>query len=376
MPFPDMVPTLTGAGVTLRAHRPADAAAVLEQCRDPLHRRWTTLPLDYSYLDAQQYLTELVPAGWRDDTEWAFAVEALDEGGAPRFAGTVHLRGAGPGRAEIGYGAHPWVRGRGAMEAALRLLLTWGFEARDLRTVIWWAQRGNWASRKLAWRVGFRVEGAARQWLVLRGGLHDAWIGTLLAGESTSPRTPWLDVPTITGATVELRRHREGDAERFAALTADAEVRRWAGGTPLLCDPGAAWDHLESQEEGAASGTALSWTIADPGTGTLLGVVTLFGITSGQQAEVGFCVHPDVRGRGVATEACRLAVRHALLPTDTGGLGLRRVRAVAAETNQSSRRALARAGLVEQGRERDLRLGDGEPENAVVADVLAGELGG
>ena len=92
MPFPETVPRLTatsGRGtVTLRAHEPSDAAAALEQCRDPLSRRWTTVPLDYTYRDAQEYVTVAMPAGWDDDTEWSFAVEALD-GDVPRFAGSV-----------------------------------------------------------------------------------------------------------------------------------------------------------------------------------------------------------------------------------------------------------------------------------------------
>jgi RimJ/RimL family protein N-acetyltransferase len=77
------------------------------------------------------------------------------------------------------------------MERALRLLLGWGLEARTLRTVIWWAHAGNWASRKLAWRVGFSYDGCIRQWLTDRGDLVDGWVGTLVAGEPLQPREDW-----------------------------------------------------------------------------------------------------------------------------------------------------------------------------------------
>ena len=40
-----------------------------------------------------------------------FAVEAPDDDGTPRFAGTVSLRNEREGRAEVAFGAHP---GRGA----------------------------------------------------------------------------------------------------------------------------------------------------------------------------------------------------------------------------------------------------------------------
>jgi RimJ/RimL family protein N-acetyltransferase len=185
MTFPGEIPTLTDGPVVLRAHRPSDAARCLEQSVDPASVRWTTVPTPYSLDDAHEFIGSRAKA-WLDDTEWAFAVE-LDG----RYGGTVSLRNEGPRRAEIAYGAHPDVRGTGAMERALRLLLGWGFEARDLSTVIWWANEGNWPSRKLAWRVGFSYDGCLRQWLPHRGELTDAWAGTLLAGEPLQPREDW-----------------------------------------------------------------------------------------------------------------------------------------------------------------------------------------
>jgi RimJ/RimL family protein N-acetyltransferase len=56
-------------------------------------------------------------------------------------------------------------------------------------------------------------------------------------------------------------------------------------------------------------------------------------------------VHPDARGQGIATEATRLALRHALLPDDEGGLGLVRVTARAAVGNDASFAVLRRCGM-------------------------------
>src|SRR3954452_14427397 len=210
-----MFPRLTDGVVVLRAHQRSDAPGVLEQCVDPLSREWTTVPLDYTYRDALEFVDETMPAGWRDDTEWAVAVEATDDDGAPRFAGTVSLRNDRVRRAEIAFGSHPWVRGSGVMERALRLLLEWGFAERGLESVFWWANTGNWGSRKLAWRLGFRMEGTVRRSLVHRGELRDAWVGTLLSTDVRQPVSPWLDVPLIHGNRVTLRPFADGDVPRI-----------------------------------------------------------------------------------------------------------------------------------------------------------------
>jgi RimJ/RimL family protein N-acetyltransferase len=92
-------------------------------------------------------------------------------------------------------------------------------------------------------------------------------------------------------------------------------------------------------------------------------------------AEVGYWVHPDARGRGVATAALRVAVRHALLPAEEGGLGLRAVRLQAAADNPASRRVAEKAGLRAGGRLREVeRRHDGSTVDRVLFDVVAEEL--
>jgi RimJ/RimL family protein N-acetyltransferase len=372
---PRDVPVLSDGDVTLRAPRPQDAAGVLEQCRDPSSRRWTTVPLDYTYRDAQEYLTHFIPEGWERDSEWGFVVEAVDDHGTPRFAGSISLRNLGVRRAEVAYGAHPWARGRGVMARAVRLLLDWGFAEKGLETVTWWANRGNWASRRLAWRLGFTVEGAPRHWLPHRGELQDAWVGTLLAGDPRTPRTPWYDVPRVVGEHVVLRRHEERDATRVLESCSDPDTWGWIGSIPHPFTLEHAQGWIADREEEHASGRAVTWAVADPGTDDLVGTVVLFGVKPGHEAEVGYWVHPGARGRGVATEAVRLVVRHAFVPPEDGGLGLVRVRAVAAVGNAGSRRVLEKGGLSLRGVERlHYRTGHGELVDAAVHDVLAPDV--
>ena len=213
MRFPDDVPVLSDGQVTLRAHRSDDVQGVLEQCADPLSQRWTTVPVPYSRSDAEAFVGQVVPAGWREG-RWAFAVEAAGDDGRPRFCGTVELRDEGNRRAEVAFGAHPWARGRGIILAALRMLVTWGFHDQGLRTVVWWANTGNWASRRTAWRLGFSADGTVRRWLPQRGDLVDGWVGTLHVDDPREPRHEWLEVPVLTGERVRLRGFDDRDAER------------------------------------------------------------------------------------------------------------------------------------------------------------------
>lgn len=343
------VPVLSDAVVTLRAHREEDVPACLEQSVDPVSVRWTRVPVPYRLDDAKRWVREVMPGGWVTDTEWGFAVEALDEG-RPRYAGTVSLRNLGPGRAEIAYGAHPWARGRGLMERALRLLLEWGFApvadgGRDLQTVIWWAEAGNWASRKLAWRLGFDCHGPVRHWLEERDGLVDAWVGTLTRDAPREPASPWLELPRIETADLRLRALEEGDLDALVEGCSDAETSRWIAAMPAPYLPRHAEEFLAQTREAAATGSGLHWAIAAAGDDRFLGVVAVHRLEDPRGAELGYWLHPRGRGAGLAAQAARAAARHALVPAADGGLGLHRVWLVAAADNHPSRRTAEAAGF-------------------------------
>ena len=375
MDLPRDVPILTSGPVTLRAARAEDADGVVEQCQDPVSIRWTTVPLGYTREDALDFLTRAIPDGWRTGSAYTFVVEVTGDDGVPRFAGTISLRDEGERRAEVAYGAHPRARGRGAMVTAVRLLLEWGFAVLGLRTVVWWANTGNWASRKLAWRLGFTFGGELLQWLPQRGELLDGWVGTLRAGDPLEPRHPWYDVPRITGSSVVLRRHEDVDVPRMVEGAADPVLRRWLGQFPQPYGPEHAEQFVLTSLERQARGEGLDWTLADPVTDELIGNVGLFGVFKGYEGEIGYWLHPAGRGRGVATEAVRLALRHAFLPPEVGGLGLARVRAVAAVGNTASQQVLERAGMTRQGRERRVcTLAGGVMADGLVYDVLAEEV--
>lgn len=355
-------PTLTDGVVTLRAHQHGDAQGVWEQCQDPASQRWTMAPVPYTMSDAEQFVTELMPLGWLADTEWSFAVEA--EG---RFAGTVSLRDEGHARAEIGYGSHPWVRGTGHMERALRLLLEWGFAERGLSTIAWWAHRGNWASRKLAWRVGFRVEGDVRRWSAQRGELIDSWVGTLLVDDVREPAAPWLTAPVLDLGDLQLRALRDTDVPRIVEACQDPRTERWLGQLPSPYAVADALDYLEKVAERHATNSGITWAVADAHD-VLVATSGIFDYTPGVECEIGYWTHPDARGRGVMQRVFAETLRYAFEELKVG-----RVKAFAAVDNLASRHVIESAGLQQTGIERLGAVVRGGRADLALYDVLASE---
>jgi RimJ/RimL family protein N-acetyltransferase len=336
-------PTLTDGTVTLRIHREDDLEGVYEQCQDPVSQQWTTVPLPYTRDHARSFVTELIPSGWADGSRWGFAVEV--EG---RYAGTVELRDEGEGRAEVSYGSHPWVRGRGLMERAVRLLVAWGFETQGVEVVVWRAHRGNWPSRRLAWKLGITMEGTLRKALPQRGELFDGWVGTLLSTDPREPRGLWLEVPTLEADGVRLRPWRDSDVPRIVEACSDEDTQFWLGQMPSPYTETDAHAWLEHLAENRATGHAVCWAVVEPEQDDVaLAAVNYFDLVPEVECEVGYWAHPDARGRGVMTRAVREVVRYAF-----EDVGVRRVSAGAAVDNAASRRVIEANGLTAWGTER------------------------
>jgi RimJ/RimL family protein N-acetyltransferase len=82
------------------------------------------------------------------------------------------------------------------------------------------------------------------------------------------------------------------------------------------------------------------WGMAERESGALVGICGLQMLEGGPEVEVGWHVHPAVRGRGYAPEAGRAA-----LDAGFGTLGLQRVVAVTDPGNASSRRVMEKLGM-------------------------------
>ena len=281
-----------------------------------------------------------MPGGWVTDQEWGFAVE--HDG---RYAATVTLRNEGERRAEIAYGSHPRIRGtrrHGTRAAAApRLGLRRRPAGRGLHTVVWWANRGNWPSRRLAWRLGFTIDATLRAWLPQRGELLDAWGGTLLAGDERHPRHPWIDAPTIESPRLplRLRRARTEDADRIVEACATRRRHGWLGEIPQPYGRADAEAFLLARPSGRRSARRSTWSSRRTGRRPAAGAGRALGHRSGV---------PQCRARLLGASRrpwprCRHGGRAPRAPARAGARGRGRARAGAGDGARRRRqRGLAR----------------------------------
>lgn len=184
--------TLTTGRLRLRAVGPEDTEAVFEAAQDAEIQRWTTIPSPYLPEHARGFTHEMVPDGWALDSMFTFGIFLA--GG--ELAGMLSLTMHAPGTAEIGFWATKEHRGHGYVTEAALTACRWIFTDRGVDRVEWRAEVGNHASRAVAERAGFTLEGTLRSAIGNKGVRRDCWVGSLLPSDLGLPSTaPYLPSP-------------------------------------------------------------------------------------------------------------------------------------------------------------------------------------
>jgi RimJ/RimL family protein N-acetyltransferase len=354
------VPTLTDGELVVRPFRDDDAGALAESIADPAAARWGVAPRG----DALEVAIDRITRARADGAAGTRDFLAVELAG--RWAGRVSLRYDGVGGAELGFETHPDLRGQHVALRASRLLCRFGFEDRGCQVIRWHAFVGNWASRRIAWRLGFKFEGESRLAIPADGTLQTAWGATLLAGEPMRPRRLWLTAPRLVGRSVVLRALHDDDVDRIVEGAGDPLSQRWLPFLPTPYTASDAAEFLETTRLDAANGTDLCWALADPLTDALTGCLGL----NIDRPELGYWLHPDARGRGAATEAVDLAIRYAFSPA----LGLHRMTVRAAVENVASRLVAERVGMRLVGIGRADELLAAGPSDMALYDIVPSDL--
>jgi RimJ/RimL family protein N-acetyltransferase len=181
---------------------------------------------------------------------------------------------------------------------------------------------------------------------------HRASIGRRPLAVSTPPIRL---VPSSTAHAAGLRE-----------LVRDPEVRRFTRvPDPPPEDFVEVW--LQRYEDGRLDGTREAFTIEDPADGRFLGIAVAPAIKRDERtAELGYVVHPDARGRGVATVALERLTAWAFSELDAVRLEL-----LISTENPASKRVAEHNGYRYEGTLRSMFLAPGRWEDSEIWSRLS-----
>jgi len=174
--FTEIVPAVTGAGVTLRAPQSGDFAewaALREASRNFLVPWEPTWPPDDLTRSAFRRRLKRYAEDQRGDLAYAFLIFRSEDNAMIGGLTLANIRRGVAQAGSIGYwiGA-PYAR-KGYMTAAVRALIPYGFTTLRLHRLEAACIPDNTASIQLLERTGFKREGYARSYLCINGTWQD-----------------------------------------------------------------------------------------------------------------------------------------------------------------------------------------------------------
>jgi RimJ/RimL family protein N-acetyltransferase len=153
--------------------------------------------------------------------------------------------------------------------------------------------------------------------------------------------------------SIRLELLSEAHLESVAAMLSDPDILRFTR-VPVPTPAEFPRDWLALYEAGRRDGTREGFAAFD-GDGRFVGVALAFGIDRAEgEAELGYMVAPDARGRGMAT-----AMLRALSDWAFAEAGVQRARLVVDVENPASLRVAERAGYVREGVMRSVNFKNG-----------------
>lgn len=169
----------------LEVPRTADTGAIFDACQDAVLQEFTTVPVPYTFQDAQMFVSQIVERGWTTGREYTWG---LREPGSSLLVGMVSIRHQ---HRDIGFWAAAGVRGRGLMTEAVRLVADWAF-ADGMPDILWEGYVGNRGSAGVARRAGFTYVGEGPGLQPDRDRQHPpCWKARLAAGDDRGEKAGW-----------------------------------------------------------------------------------------------------------------------------------------------------------------------------------------
>jgi RimJ/RimL family protein N-acetyltransferase len=174
--------------------------------------------------------------------------------------------------------------------------------------------------------------------------------------------------PELRGRRTRLRGPREGDTDALFALFSDPRVMRYWSRPPMTTRAEASGLVAECLDNFRAR-THVGWVITARDDDAAIGTCTLFHFDArNRRAEIGYALHPDHWGRGLARDAVARAIDWAV-----AHLRLHRIEADIDPRNDASRRLLHALGFRTEGHLRERWIVGGEVTDSEVLGLLVEE---
>lgn len=153
-----------------------------------------------------------------------------------------------------------------------------------------------------------------------------------------------IDTPLVETERLVVRPWRPDEVERLYDIYRRDEVVRWLGGAALTTVAEAETMLARGRERIAADPRFGVWAVAERDAAAPAGSVLLKALPDGNgEIEIGWHLHPDSWGRGLATEAASALLAHGFT------LGLGEIWAVTNLDNHPSANVCRRLGMRELG---------------------------
>lgn len=160
--LPDLEPTLSGHGLTLRPWRASDTGLVRSVAPDPVIPLITTVPTLTDEGEVLAFIARQL-SRLRSGSGVSFVIE--NERGTP--VGQAGLTVREPHRASVGYWVTPSARRQGHATHALRLLVDWAWTLPGLVRLEATVEPWNQGSLRVLESVGFLREAVLSHWQVI-----------------------------------------------------------------------------------------------------------------------------------------------------------------------------------------------------------------
>jgi RimJ/RimL family protein N-acetyltransferase len=161
---------LSDGVVTLRPFAPRDALTLMQLDADRDIQHWFDWPLTPAWNDAATYEARLASAdatvrgkraSWAEGTQFAFIIDGVDTG---EGLGWIDLQPRGSGRGNVAYGLLPAFRRQGVATRSVVLATRYAFDVLACDRLELAAIAENTASRRVAVKAGFQLEGVLRSY--------------------------------------------------------------------------------------------------------------------------------------------------------------------------------------------------------------------